>query len=957
MRPISRFAGLWPLVFAAACVVEKTAVTPGTPPPGTDSFVSAAPGGNNGQAGAGATEKSATDSAARGGGTPRAVEEGDVFKVVGDTLYVLNMYRGLQVIDLTDADHPVKLGTAPVLGQPVEMYVRNGFAYLVVSDFFAWQTIDGVARPFRGSQVKVVDVRDAAHPVVVGSVDFDGAVSDTRIVGDVLYVVANRWAWYGTPDGGATDDLVVRSIDLSTPAAPVLKQSLVFSGNSNVIHVSPTTLYVASTSYTDWQKPKTTVRVVDIDDPQGAIAERTALEVDGSVENRFQLDEFDGMLRVVSHAGSWGQDGSQLLSVFGLSPAPQLVGRLALDNTGGLFATRFDGDRAYLVTMVSVDPLEVIDLRDPANPVLTHSLVIPGVLQQLAPRGDRLLALGTDDRWSGLAASLFDVADPQKPSLLARVAVGQGQSWSTAQWDDKAFRVVDEQNLMLVPFSGWSEQVVDGGKVGSYTNGFQILSFDLAATDKTALTARGIVTQEGTVSRAFAHEDRLVSLSDRRLQTVDATDLDEPKTTGSLELARDVSDFAIAAGHAVTLSTPGWSWTSQETEVRVTALADPEGDVLGRLALPFYAQRLLADGDRLVVLGWPTTWDGSSAVAVVDLTNPAAPALLRKPDLLGRPYDQTRSESLYLQSARIVAGKLVVPSWTSTADASGQWSTTSSLVVLDLATGDSGRLALPGAMAGDLVADGSALWASHSESAGQGGAQPLAKFFADRLDVSDATNPAIAASVNVPGTLVGASGATLFTRDYRWTSDGHVEHALAELTVSGAKAVLRSYLPVDDGLGRIVVDGRRLYATTQPWWWSNTTSNGVSLMTYASTDTAGLSEVSRVEVNDWVQLREVAGGHLFLGNGYWGGPWEYGVYGPMARGGAVADGVAGRGVSDVGWYAPASGLVDFSLAEPDHPSFRQSLRTNGWVQGLAVDGGMLYLSSGIYGLQRATLTP
>ncbi|MFM2152080.1 MAG: hypothetical protein RL199_515, partial [Pseudomonadota bacterium] len=468
---------------------------------------------------------------------------------------------------------------------------------------------------------------------------------------------------------------------------------------------------------------------------------------------------------------------------------------------------------------------------------------------------------------------------------------------------------------------------------------------------------RGVVEQEGTVSRVFAHADRLVSLSDRRLQTVDATNLDKPRTTGSLELARDVSDFALVGGYAVTLSTPGWYGAAQQSELRVASPAAPEDAVVGRLTLPFYAQRLVSDGTRLVVLGYPMTWDGSVVAATVDLADPSSPVLSRT-NALGRNSDDRHSESLYFQAARLVAGKLVVPAWTASVDDSGRWTSSSSLLVLDAATGESGRIDLPGTMAGDLVADGGTLWASHSESVGQAGTQPLSKFFADRLDLSDAKHPAVGAAVNVPGTLVGVAGDTLFTRDYRWAADGHVEHALAELTLSGGRAVLRTYLPVDEGLGRILVDGRRLYATTQPWWWSNTAANGVTLKTYASTDAAGLAELSSVAVNDWVQLRDLAGGHLFLGNGYWGGPWDYGLYAPMAKSSGVADGAASRGTSDVaGRYAPASGLVDFSLADPDHPAFRQSLRTNGWVQGLAVDNGTLYVSSGIYGIQKALLTP
>jgi hypothetical protein len=853
-----------------------------------------------------------------------------------------------------------------VLGSPVEMYVRDGYAYLVVSDYFTWQqTADGAPKPFHGSQVRVVDVRQPDAPVVVGGLDLEGAVSDTRIVGDVLYVVSNRWAWYDNAGSADTSgSLVVTSIDLAAPSAPIVRESMTFPGSSHVIHVSPTTLYVASNEWSE-AGGRTKVEIVDIDDPAGDLEAKGSLVADGTVDQRFQLDEYDGYFRLVTHSGSWGEDGSQLLSVFRLSPDIGLVSTLALPNTGGLFATRFDGERGYLVTMVSVDPLEVLDLRDPANPVLTHSLVIPGVIQQLVPRGDRLLALGTDGAsgvWSGVAASLFDVSDPQAPVMLARAPVGQGTAWSNAQWDDKALKVLDAEGMMLVPFSAWSIATID--TPSHYANGFQLLSFD-----RQTLKGEGVVEQSGQVSRVFGHRNRLLSVSDRVLQSVDATDRAKLKVTSTLELAREVTDLVVVGGRAVTLSNDGWWWSSAEgrCELRIGASEAPEDDILGRLELPFRAERLFADGDGVIVVGAPREqwtgsqqWDGSLRVVRVSLAAPDRPVFEGEVMVVALGASGGWSNFAIGAGARVTDGVLALPAWTTDVDARGYWSTVAELVTVDVGRGVFGRLSLPGPMAGELVVDGGALWTSHSEDLSVAGGAPLARYFADRIDLTDAAAPFVAEKINVPGTLVGVSGDALFTRDYQWTADGQVTHALAECTRSNGRAVLRTYLALDEGLGRIIADGRRLYATTQPWSWSYGQPVALSLRVFASSDQTPLAEVSRTPVGDWLQLRALSGGHLFLGSGYFGGPWDYGVYGGGmgARTGAVDGPVAGdAAMPGYGYGGSAQGLVDYSLADPDRPAYRQYIRTSGWVQGLAVDGQRLFVSGGIYGVSTVDLVP
>lgn len=918
---------------------------PGIPPEGDgEDFVSASPDGASDKSSGEAGAPSAGGDDRASDGTPRTVEEGDVFRLVGDTLYVLNAYRGLQIVDVSDRARPVLLGASPIFGHPVEMYLRDGFAYVVVSDYFTyWRVADG-ASSFHGSQVRVVDVRHPEAPVVIGEFAVNGFVSDTRIVGDVLYVVSNRWAYYSHPGSDdVRDELFVSSIDLSAPHAPLEVETLSFPGSSHIIHVSPSRLYVASPGG-DWNDPITDVTLVDIDDPAGDLAIKGSLRVAGSVDRRFQLDEHAGTFRVVSHWGGWGQDGSQRLSVFDIRPGEEkLLSSLDLPNTGGLYATRFAGDRAYVVTMITVDPLEIIDLTDPENPVLTHVLEIPGVLHHIEPRGDRLLALGTDERWSGVTASLFDVADPFKPALLARVPVGGNNSWSNANWDDKALRVLDDKGMMLVPFTAWNQG--DKGQ-WSYTNGFQIIDFD-----RSTLKPRGIVEQEGQVSRVFGHRDGLLSLSDRVLQAVEIADRDRPGVEGKLELARDVSDLAVAEGRLLTLSTSGWYWDS-EAELRITSPEDPEGAALGRIALPFRAARVLPDEDGAVVLGWPYEWDGSARAVRVDLTTPENPSL-GPVVTLGPGYRENEWASAYLEQAVVFGkGQVAVPVFGWRQYYYGRWATYSLLATADLLSGTARSLSLGGVISGDLLVVDGQLWTSHREEAESRDGRARARFFADRIELRGGA-PVVAEKINVPGTLVGVAGrgSTLFTRDYKWNSDGRVVHALAEVTVSGGRAKLRAYVPVEEGLGRVFLRGRRLYATSQCWWWGQCDNWGeVTLRVFASTTEAPLREVSSQKVSGYLQLSAVTEGHLFLGTGYWGGPWELCATEGFARGG-LAD-APGRG-----YYASANGLLVYSLADEEKPALSRFVRTNGWVQAVRADANTAWISSGIYGIQRISLAP
>ena len=103
-----------------------------------------------------------------------------------------------------------------------------------------------------------------------------------------------------------------------------------------------------------------------------------------------------------------------------------------------LYASRFIGNRGYLVTYRLTDPLYILDLSNPADPKVAGALEVSGYSDYLFPLGENLL-LGVgkeaisdgssgDGRFAwyqGVQVSLIDVSDPAHPREAARSLIGR----------------------------------------------------------------------------------------------------------------------------------------------------------------------------------------------------------------------------------------------------------------------------------------------------------------------------------------------------------------------------------------------------------------------------------------------------------------------------------------------------------------------------------------------------
>ena len=262
--------------------------------------------------------------------------------------------------------------------------------------------------------------------------------------------------------------LTVLTVDLAKGLDPV--DSIGVMTDARIVYASPNNLYLATERWSDrpaTESPATlpssvttAIHRFDISDPTRT-RYRGSGQVPGYLLNQWSLSEYDGVLRVVStDSPAWfGTSDSTESSLTTLRPedgALKQIGRVGgLGKAQRVYAVRFVGPTAYVVTFKQVDPLYTVDLADPARPRVAGELELPGYSAYLHPIGpDLLLGIGQDvndqGRLSGTQLSLFDVSNLQHPKQLAHAALGPG--WSEAESDPHAFLFWPRTGLVVVPF-------------------------------------------------------------------------------------------------------------------------------------------------------------------------------------------------------------------------------------------------------------------------------------------------------------------------------------------------------------------------------------------------------------------------------------------------------------------------------------------------------------------------
>lgn len=518
----------------------------------------------------GAPTDAAAGTAASHGETNTQVEnidEADILKNDGEYLYLVQRADTprVEILDIRDRTKITLAATAQLpaanKGERIsvsEIYVReNTLAVLAAVYNDAENGGMDYARGCYAYYVQaartvaaIYDISDRSAPVLLNTYAVDGSLLSSRMKGDTLLLLTN----YNVPiykdetdmknacvpcyyQGGEKmrfpvndvklpeniDDtayLTVSLIDTKHPEeTPKVKAVL---GGGSDIYCDGDTLLAARTETeanisevgdTVTYSMKNMITRLYAFDLTDGVCYKGSAKVQGTVLNQFSMDAYNGYYRIATTA----QDGS-IVTV--LNRDLETVGVLSGIAKGEqIYAARFLGNTAYLVTFYQTDPLFVVDLRNPEAPEIKGELKIPGFSNYLHPYGEGLLIGvgqdGTDARATNqVKISLFDVSDKENPKEISKLVYGEsgGYAYSAAQRDHKAYLTFSDSGAFAVPICEYNNR----GTNTAYASAVTVENGELKITN----TYTPESMQSGNTYSAYSSEIRRVTYSGDTVYTL-----------------------------------------------------------------------------------------------------------------------------------------------------------------------------------------------------------------------------------------------------------------------------------------------------------------------------------------------------------------------------------------------------------------------------------------------------
>ena len=244
----------------------------------------------------------------------------------------------------------------------------------------------------------------------------------------------------------------------------------------------------------------------------------------GQTINQFSIDEYEENLRIALY----DSEGSRI-AIFNnemkkIGETPKLA------EGEKMYSSRFLGNKAYLVTYKTVDPLFVVDLSNPRTPQVLGELKIPGYSTYLHPYNENhLIGIGmqteekvnrnssgriisTSSVITGMKMALFDVTDVNNPIQISDTIIGDSRTTSAILTNHKALLFSKEKELLAIPVNNYTEdfEVENTSNnyesiVNSYTDykkdyvseGYFVYNINLT----NGFTLKGTITHEKTESK------------------------------------------------------------------------------------------------------------------------------------------------------------------------------------------------------------------------------------------------------------------------------------------------------------------------------------------------------------------------------------------------------------------------------------------------------------------------
>lgn len=467
------------------------------------------------------------------------VDEADIVKTDGEYIYYVSNNRvNILRADGLDVLSEIRVNTDTEKFYVSELYLKDD-KLIAIGNFQIIEENEEVKDEYRNSlyyrsNVKnltkaiVYDISDKSNPVRLRDVALDGNYVNSRMVGDNLYFISRNYKYYY--DNMPEYDIlpVVQDSVVSEECKVVECTDIIyfkntndttfmmvggfninedeevyvetFFGAGNLVYADEDSLYLTRTIYNE--ENKTIIYKFLLNNSR--IMLQASGEVDGSLNNQFSMDEYNGNLRlattsqIVITPNKFEDVGDGISKVtrgetttvnnlIVLDENLKEIGRI--DNLAEgerIYSVRFIGNVGYMVTFKQIDPLFVIDLSDPTNPTVKGELKIPGYSSYLHPYDEtHIIGIGyntKDNGWGGVTnstmkMSMFDVSDLENPQEVFNVNIGTDYAHSDVTYNHKVLFYKASEDLIGFPVRYNSNDYRDN------TEGFIIFKINLESSE------------------------------------------------------------------------------------------------------------------------------------------------------------------------------------------------------------------------------------------------------------------------------------------------------------------------------------------------------------------------------------------------------------------------------------------------------------------------------------------
>lgn len=379
------------------------------------------------------------------------------------------------------------------------------------------------------SMVKAIvyDISSRANPKQLREIEIEGGYVSSRKIGSRIYFVTNKYLdYYLLKNGGIENGerfiiplykdsklgssynsidyskicyfpgivepnyMIVAGLNIENLSENLNVQTYLGAGQN--IYVSQNNLYAAAVNYKQDNNPEAVSDVKDNDKAiirirpanynintiiyrfslEDGIRYTGSGEVPGTILNQFSMDENGDYFRIATTKGEiWRNDeNTSKNNLYVLDGNMKLAGSIEDIAPGEMiYSVRFMGERAYMVTFRTVDPLFVIDLKDPQNPKILGKLKIPGYSNYLHPYDENHIigfgkeavevsnkdskgrVVNTNAYYLGMKIAIFDVSDVNNPKEKFKTTIGGRGTESEMLHNHRALLFSKEKNLLAFP--------------------------------------------------------------------------------------------------------------------------------------------------------------------------------------------------------------------------------------------------------------------------------------------------------------------------------------------------------------------------------------------------------------------------------------------------------------------------------------------------------------------------